>query len=234
MNSVDSEGHTTGISIGTGGNVNQQYRFVLYDDSKSNVPSYGVKINTQRFNVDAGSTSLYMGPDDINLSGKGTGTFHNNDQTYIEGSGGSQIHLTNGNIWIGNPSNKSATGLHLTVQGWATYAGYVEAMGWTTKSTLSSKTRIEPLNTADALDKITSTDLTTYQYKDEVSAGSTKRHAGLIIDDVHDVAQYSTPNAFISENRQGRSDADIIGYMMGAVQELKKQLDKVKEQINNG
>lgn len=233
LNSVDSEGRTTGISIGSGGSVNQQYRFVLYDDSKSNVPSYGVKINTQRFNVDAGSTSLYMGPDDINLSGKGTGTFRNNDQTYIEGGGGSQIHLTNGNIWIGNPSNKSATGLHLTVQGWATYAGYVEAMGWTTKSTLSSKTRIEPLDTADALDKITSTDLTTYQYKAEVSQGLAKRHAGLIIDDVHDVAQYSTPDAFVAENRQGRSDADIIGYLMGAVQELKKQLDKVKKEVKS-
>ena len=104
-------------------------------------------------------------------------------------------------------------------------------MGWTTKSTLSSKTRIEKLDTKDALNKIMETDLETYQYKAEVAGGMTKRHAGPIIDDVHDVAQYSTPDEFINERRTGRSDADVIGYLMGAVQELKKQLDKVKEKI---
>ena len=233
MNSVDSEGNTTGISIGSGGNVNGQYRFVLYDDSKSNVPSYGVKINTQRFDLDAGSTSLYMGPTRTEIRANDYTTLHGNDKSWLEG-GHAQIYLHDGVVEMHNLVDGSAAGLHMTVQGWATFSGYVEAMGWTTKSTLSSKTRIEPLNTSDALDKITSTDLTTYQYKDEVSAGSTKRHAGIIIDDVHDVAQYSTPDAFISENRQGRSDADIIGYLMGAVQELKKQLDKVKEQVNNG
>ena len=233
MNSVDGNGVTTGISIGTGGSVNGQYRFVLYDDSKSNVSSYGVKVNTQRFNVDAGSTTLYMGPTRTEIRANDYTTLHGNDKAWLEG-GHAQLYLHDGVVEMHNLVDGSAAGLHVTVQGWATFSGYVEAMGWTTKSTLSSKTRIEPLNTSDALDKITSTDLTTYQYKDEVSAGSIKRHAGLIIDDVHDVAQYSTPDAFISENRQGRSDADIIGYLMGAVQELKKQLDKVKEQVNNG
>lgn len=232
MNSVDSEGNTTGISIGSGGNVNQQYRFVLYDDSKSNVPSYGVKINTQRFDLDAGSTSLYMGPTGTEIRANDYTTLHGNDKAWLEG-GHAQVYLHDGVVEMHNLVDGSAAGLHVTVQGWATFSGYVEAMGWTTKSTLSSKTRIEPLDTADALDKITSTDLTTYQYKAEVSQGLVKRHAGLIIDDVHDVAQYSTPDAFVAENRQGRSDADIIGYLMGAVQELKKQLDKVKKEVKS-
>ena len=140
--------------------------------------------------------------------------------------------MHNGEVNIGNPNDTgNATGVHLRVFGWASFNGYVEGMGWTTKSTLSSKTRIEKLDTKDALNKIMETDLETYQYKAEVAGGMTKRHAGPIIDDVHDVAQYSTPDEFINERRTGRSDADVIGYLMGAVQELKKQLDEIKKEV---
>ena len=76
-----------------------------------------------------------------------------------------------------------------------------------------------------------SANVNTYQFKTDVAKGKTKRHASVILDDVHDVAEYCTPEEFISEDRKGRDDGDIIGYLMGAVQELKKQLDELKEKI---
>lgn len=232
MNTVDKEGKTTGWAIGSNkSGANNDYRAYFYDNSTSVQPNYGVGIGTTRFDVYAGNSQLFLGPDKGELRGSEHATLHGGTQTYVEG-GNEQIYIHDGEVNIGNPNNiGSATGVHLQVFGWATFNGYVEAMGFNTKSTLSSKTRITPLDTADALDKITSTDLTTFQYKTEVAEGFTKRHAGPIIDDVNDVAQYRTPNAFISENRQGRSDADIIGYLMGAVQELTKQLNKLKKEV---
>lgn len=230
MNTVDKEGTTSGISIGVGGSVNNDYRVVLYDGSKDNRTVWGTKVGSQRFDVYTGNANLFIGPDKAEMRGKDYATVHSDNNTYIEGKN-SQIHLSDGNVWIGNPANRGATGLHVTVQGWGTFSGYVEAMGWTTKSTLSSKTRIQPLDTAKALATVNATDLTTFQYKTEVAEGMAKRHAGPVIDDVHDVAQYNTPDAFVAENRQGRSDADIIGYLMGAIQELSKQLNEVKEKI---
>lgn len=235
MNSYLKDGTTSGISIGsTDSGVNKDYRIYVYDGSNaSNNLSKGISISTSsRFDVYAGNSQLFLGPDKAELRGNDHATVHGNDHTFIEG-GNQQIYMHNGEVNIGNPNDTgNATGVHFQVFGWASFNGYVEGMGWTTKSTLSSKTRIEKLDTEDALNKIMSTDLETYQYKTEVAGGMTKRHAGPIIDDVHDVAQYSTPDEFINERRTGRSDADVIGYLMGAVQELKKQLDKVKEKIN--
>ena len=238
MNSVDREGRTTGISIGStpGTGVNSTYRFYIYDGSSTIQETYGVGIGTPRFNVDAGTSHICLGPDRAELRSDqdGYATVHGANDAWLEG-GNQQIHMHNGEVTLGNPNDTgNATGVHFRVFGWATYNGYVEAMGWTTKSILSSKTRIEPLDTADALDKIVQTDLTTYQYKMEVANGTQKRHAGPIIDDVHDAAQYHTPNEFVNEQRTGRSDADIIGYLMGAVQELNKKINKLSEVKQNG
>lgn len=229
INAVDSEGKTTGWSIGPSNS--NRYRAYLYDSSTSVQPNFGVGIGTQRFDVYAGGAGLYLGPDKAELRDKSYTTIHSDTETFIEG-GNQRIYMHNGEVNIGNPNDTgSATGVHFQVFGWASFNGYVEGMGWTTKSTLSSKTRIEKLDTKDALNKIMETDLETYQYKAEVAGGMTKRHAGPIIDDVHDVAQYSTPDEFINERRTGRSDADVIGYLMGAVQELKKQLDEMKKEV---
>ena len=130
----------------------------------------------------------------------------------------------------GHESDK--TSVHLRVFGWADFNGWMNVMGLSQTSLLSTKTRIEPLDTREALDKIMAANVETYQFKSDVVEGKTKRHASVIIDDVHDISQYYTPEEFISENRKGRDDGDIVGYLMGAVQELKKQLDKVKEKIN--
>lgn len=235
MNTVDKEGKTTGWAIGSNkSGANNDYRAYLYDNSTSVQPNYGVGIGTTRFDVYAGNSQLFLGPDKGELRGSEHATLHGNTETFVEG-GNEQIYMHDGEVNIGNPNNfGSNTSVHLTVAGWADFKGWVNAMGITQTSLLSTKTRLEPLNTAYALQKINEADVETYQFKSDVADGQTKRHTSVVIDDVHDVAQYNTPEEFISENRQGRDDGDIIGFLMGAVQELTKQLDKVKEKVNNG
>lgn len=230
INAVDSEGKTTGWSIGPSNS--NGYRAYLYDSSTSVQPNFGVGIGTQRFDVYAGGADLYLGPDKAELRDKSYTTIHSDTQTYIEG-GNEQIYIHDGEVCIGMPGHESdKTSVHLRVFGWADFNGWMNVMGLSQTSLLSTKTRIEPLDTREALDKIMAANVETYQFKSDVAEGKTKRHASVIIDDVHDISQYYTPEEFISENRKGRDDGDIVGYLMGAVQELKKQLDKVKEKIN--
>ena len=148
-------------------------------------------------------------------------------------AGNTQAVLTDNNININNASDTNDknydVGIH--IKGWAEMTGWFTCMGLTQTSLLSAKTRIEPLDTAKALELINSADVATYQYKQEVAHGGTKRHASVIIDDVNDVAQYQTPDEIISEDRQGRNDGDIVGYLMGAVQELTKKLKTLESKV---
>lgn len=148
-------------------------------------------------------------------------------------AGNTQAVLTDNNININNVSDTNSSnydvGIH--IKGWAEMTGWFTCMGLTQTSLLSAKTRIEPLDTAKALELINSADVATYQYKQEVAHGGTKRHASVIIDDVNDVAQYQTPDEIISEDRKGRNDGDIVGYLMGAVQELTKKLKTLESKV---
>lgn len=197
----------------------------------------GVAIDNDRIWIYGGSTGRNSGSlqADVNwysLNGK-TGLL-TGDQISLK-TGNTQATLADNSITINNASDSNSNnydvGIH--IKGWGEMTGWFTCMGLTQTSLLSTKTRIEPLDTKVALDKIASADVRTYQFKSDVAKGKTKRHASVIIDDVHDVAQYYTPDEFISENRQGRDDGDIVGYLMGAVQELNKQIKQLKEK-NNG
>ncbi|MGJ3787884.1 tail fiber domain-containing protein [Limosilactobacillus fermentum] len=148
-------------------------------------------------------------------------------------AGNTQAVLTDNNININNASdtNDKNYDVAIHIKGWAEMTGWFTCMGLTQTSLLSTKTRIEPLDTAKALELINSADVATYQYKQEVAHGGTKRHASVIIDDVNDVARYHTPDEIISEDRQGRNDGDIVGYLMGAVQELTKKLKTLESKV---
>lgn len=148
-------------------------------------------------------------------------------------SASTQATLTDRNINIANTidTNDKNYDVAIHIKGWAEMTGWFTCMGITQTSLLSTKTRIEPLDTKVALDKIVSANVNTYQFKTDVAKGKTKRHASVIIDDVHDVAEYYTPEEFISEDRMGRDDGDIIGYLMGAVQELTKRIKTLESKV---
>lgn len=206
MNTYHRDGTTSGVAI-------DDDRIHIYGSSKDNqLGALQADIGWYSIN---GKTGLLTG-NQISLK-----------------AGNTQAVLTDNNININNASdtNDKNYDVAIHVKGWAEMTGWFTCMGITQTSLLSTKTRIEPLDTKVALDKIASANVETYQFKTDVAKGKTKRHASVIIDDVNDVAEYCTPEEFISEDRKGRDDGDIIGYLMGAVQELKKQLDEVKEKI---
>lgn len=195
----------------------------------------GVAIDDDRIHIYGSSKDQQLGAlqADVgwySINGK-TGLL-TGDQIALK-SANTQVTLTDRNINIENTidTNSKNYDVAIHIKGWAEMTGWFTCMGITQTSLLSTKTRIEPLDTKVALDKIVSANVNTYQFKTDVAKGKTKRHASVILDDVHDVAEYCTPEEFISEDRKGRDDGDIIGYLMGAVQELKKQLDELKEKI---
>ena len=181
-----------------------------------------------------GSSKLQAGGDHALLTiASDYTTIHADKNVWME-TGNTQLHLDNSNnleIFNKNNTNTSNYDVHLTVRGWATFTGWVNCLGLTQTSRLSTKTNIERLDTARALELINSADVATYQYKQDVANGGTKRHASVIIDDINDVARYQTPDEFISEDRSGRNDGDIVGYLMGAVQELTKKIKTLESKV---
>ncbi|MEK1296871.1 hypothetical protein HCY78_07320 [Limosilactobacillus fermentum] len=206
MNTYHKDGTTSGVAI-------DDNRIWIYGDSKD-----------QQLGALQADVGWYS------INGK-TGLLTGN-QIALK-SGNTQATLTDNNINIENTNDTNIKNYDVAIhiKGWAEMTGWFTCMGLTQTSLLSTKTRIEPLDTAKALELINSADVATYQYKQEVAHGGTKRHASVIIDDVNDVARYQTPDEIISEDRQGRNDGDIVGYLMGAVQELTKKLKTLESKV---
>lgn len=98
-------------------------------------------------------------------------------------------------------------------------------------SQLSSKTRIEKLDGEDAMNTIKQVQMYTYQFKDDVRDGKTKRYASLIIDDVHDVAQYTEPDIFVADNKKCRDDGTQLAYAIAAIQYQQHEIEELKVQL---
>ena len=207
MNTYHKDGTTSGVAI-------DDNRIWIYGSSKDQQLG-ALQADVGWYSIN-GKTGLLTG-----------------DQLTLK-AGNTQAVLTDNNININNASdtNDKNYDVAIHIKGWAEMTGWFTCMGMTQTSLLSTKTRIEPLDTKVALDKIVSANVNTYQFKADVAKGKTKRHASVIIDDVHDVAEYYTPEEFISENRMGRDDGDIIGYLMGAVQELAKRIKTLEDKLN--
>lgn len=145
---------------------------------------------------------------------------------------GLSIGLTNNVIHMYMDGNYSATAIQLKVDGWAWVNGWVEAAGHSQHSALSTKTDIQPVDDDKMLKMVNDTDLTTFLYKTDVASGETHRHIGLIIDDVHDVAQYQAPQDFIAPNGVSRDDDNMIGALFGAVKALTKRIETLESKIS--
>lgn len=152
------------------------------------------------------------------------------------------IHMQAGNAhaWLGNDNvfhiykdndGGSSTATKLQVDGWAWVKGWVEAAGHSQHSALSTKTDIQSVDDDKMLKMVNDTDLATFLYKTDVANGETHRHIGLIIDDVHDVAQYQTPQEFIAPNGVSRDDDNMIGALFGAVKALTKRIKTLESKV---
>lgn len=140
--------------------------------------------------------------------------------------------LSSDNVFrIYKDGDSSSTAIKLQVDGWAWVNGWVEAAGHGQHSALSTKTEIQPVDDDKMLKMVNDTDLATFLYKTDVANGETHRHIGLIIDDVHDVAQYQTPQEFIAPNGVSRDDDNMIGALFGAVKALTKRIKTLESKV---
>lgn len=142
------------------------------------------------------------------------------------------LFISDGNAKLYKDSDDGQTATKLEVHGWAWINGWVEAAGHSQHSALSTKTDIQSVDDDKMLKMVNDTDLTTFLYKTDVANGETHRHIGPIIDDVHDVAQYQTPQDFIAPNGVSRDDDNMIGALFGAVQALTKRIKKMEDKLN--
>ena len=140
--------------------------------------------------------------------------------------------LSSDNVFrIYKDGDSSSTATKLQVDGWAWVNGWVEAAGHSQHSALSTKTDIQSVDDDEMLEMVNGTDLATFLYKTDVANGETHRHIGLIIDDVHDVAQYQTPQEFIAPNGVSRDDDNMIGALFGAVKALTKRIKTLESKV---
>ena len=140
--------------------------------------------------------------------------------------------LSSDNVFhIYKDGDSGSTATQLRVDGWAWISGWVEAAGHSQHSALSAKTDIQPVDDDKMLKMVNDTDLTTFLYTRDVANGETHRHIGLIIDDVHDVAQYQTPDEFIAPNGVSRDDDNMIGALFGAVKALTKRIKTLESKV---
>lgn len=152
------------------------------------------------------------------------------------------IHMQAGNAhaWLNNDNvfriykdndGGSSTATKLQVDGWAWVKGWVEAAGHSQHSALSTKTALQAIDDDEMLEMVNNTDLASFLFKTDVASGETHRHIGLIIDDVHDVAQYQTPQDFIAPNGVSRDDDNMIGALFGAVKSLTKRIKTLESKV---
>ena len=107
----------------------------------------------------------------------------------------------------------------------------IYAKSFVPHSELSAKTRIKKLDRKEALDKIMQDDMYTYQFKEDVRDGVSKRYASFIIDNIHDVPQYTEPEEFLSANGKGRDDGTQLAYLIAAVQYQQEQIEELKKKL---
>lgn len=148
-------------------------------------------------------------------------------------AGEAHAWLSNDNVFHIYKDNDggSSTAAKLQLDGWAWVKGWVEAAGHSQHSALSTKTEIQPVDDDKMLEMVNDTDLATFLYKTDVASGETHRHIGLIIDDVHDVAKYQTPQDFIAPNGVSRDDDNMIGALFGAVKALTKRIKTLESKV---
>lgn len=151
-----------------------------------------------------------------------------------KGSGGARMQLDHaifdGHEWWANFDGITFGRSYDGINGSNDYVG-LYAKSFLPHSQLSSKTRIEKLDGEDAMNTIKQVQMYTYQFKDDVRDGKTKRYASLIIDDVHDVAQYTEPDIFVADNKKCRDDGTQLAYAIAAIQYQQHEIEELKVQL---
>lgn len=214
--------YTGARNIATGAYFDQYGNLCGYSNSKAwNVSSFvGGNVLHVALDNNSASPSSFYSPGPLGLRSTGQST---------------ELYMGQKHVIIDNPANSNSSNydVKLEIKGYIEMTGWLTCKGLTQTSLLSKKTNIKSLDSATALDVINSTGIYEYQFKSDVETdgANAKHHYSPIIDDVNDTPQYATPNQFIAENKQGRDDGDILGYVVASIQELSKQVNELKQQL---
>jgi len=96
--------------------------------------------------------------------------------------------------------------------------------GWSTTSTRSAKTNIDPVDPEAILDGVTEMEVATWEYKDDDGEGAGTRHVGPMAEDFHEVVDVGT-----SDDHINSINAD--GVALAAIQGLSKNLDETQADL---
>ncbi|WP_413486025.1 tail fiber domain-containing protein [Brochothrix thermosphacta] len=97
-------------------------------------------------------------------------------------------------------------------------------------SLLSLKTDIKDVSPDDALADILATDVKQYRFIGEDTA---ETHTTFIIDDINKTKKYNVPSQFLAEDKQGRDDGTVIGYLMLAMKAQNEQIKTLEKEKNS-
>ena len=204
---------------------------------RSNGSAPGIYITDDGFTIKGDDTGNGTKYGDLNITSPQIYVTGGNSVS-LSGSNAVQMQVNKTHAWLSDgmlhlykDGDSSSTATELRVEGWAWVNGWVEAAGHSQHSALSTKTDIQLVDDDKMLKMVNDTDLATFLYKTDVANGETHRHIGLIIDDVHDVAQYQTPQDFIAPNGVSRDDDNMIGALFGAVKALTKRIKTLESKV---
>ena len=97
--------------------------------------------------------------------------------------------------------------------------------GWTSTSTRSAKTNIDPVDPGAILDGVTEMEVATWEYKDDDGEGAGTRHVGPMAEDFHEVVDVGT-----SDDHINSINAD--GVALAAIQGLSQTLDETQADLD--
>ena len=229
--------------MASSGNVDQysgvyvMQHYAQLSNYRSNGSAPGIYITDDGYTIKGDSTGSGTKWGDLNITSPQIYVTGGNSVS-LSGSNAVQMQVNKTHAWLSDgmlhlykDNDSSSTATELRVEGWAWVNGWVEAAGHSQHSALSTKTDIQSVDDDKMLKMVNDTDLATFLYKTDVANGETHRHIGLIIDDVHDVAQYQTPQDFIAPNGVSRDDDNMIGALFGAVKALTKRIKTLENKV---
>lgn len=229
--------------MASSGNVDQysgvyvMQHYAQLSNYRSNGSAPGIYITDDGYTIKGDSTGSGTKWGDLNITSPQIYVTGGNSVS-LSGSNAVQMQVNKTHAWLSDgmlhlykDGDSSSTATELRVEGWAWVNGWVEAAGHSQHSALSTKTDIQSVDDDKMLEMVNNTDLTTFLFTSDVANGETHRHIGLIIDDVHDVAQYQTPQEFIAPNGVSRDDDNMIGALFGAVKALTKRIKTLESKV---
>lgn len=95
-------------------------------------------------------------------------------------------------------------------------------------SRLSLKKNVRPLTKKHALDTLIGSDVGLYNFKDDPNG---EEQASFVIDDVHEIPEWNTPEELLTKDHKHVNDTKVIGYLVKALQAQQDQINDLKRQL---